>query len=298
MDIDPRDGTIRVVDRQARVQRFRPDGSYVMEWAMPEKSLGKPTGLGVGPDGRVWVADTHYHRVICWSPEGKELLRIGSYGTEPGQFIYPCDVEVGPDGNVWVAEFGGNDRIQVFTPEGAFVRAIGGNGRAPGQFDRPQSIAFSKDGRELWVADACNHRLQVLDLEGHPLRSIGTAGSGEGELAYPYGIDLLPDGTALVTEFGNHRLQRFDMATGRSLGCVRAVTGAPTPLVLHVVDGDRVRSVPSGGERLAFPVGRGFARHGGLHPGFRALAGAGGAACDASCHARRTDAIAASGGVA
>ena len=253
MDIDPRDGTILVVDRQARVQRFRPDGSYVMEWAMPEKSLGKPTGLGVGPDGRVWVADTHYHRVICWSPEGKELLRIGSYGTEPGQFIYPCDAEVGPDGNVWVAEFGGNDRIQVFTPEGAFVRAIGGNGRAPGQFDRPQAMAFSKDGRELWVADACNHRLQVLDLEGHPLRSIGTAGSGDGELAYPYGIDLLPDGTALVTEFGNHRLQRFDMATGRSLGCVRAVAGAPTPLVLHVVDGDRVRSVPSGENALRFP---------------------------------------------
>jgi hypothetical protein len=43
------------------------------------------------------------------------------------------------------------------------------------------------------------------------------------------------------------------MATGRSLGCVRAVAGAATPLVLHVVEGDRVRSVPSGENALRFP---------------------------------------------
>jgi hypothetical protein len=34
---------------------------------------------------------------------------------------------------------------------------------------------------------------------------------------------------------------------------VRAVSGAPTPLVLHVIDGDRVRSVPSGENSLRFP---------------------------------------------
>lgn len=253
MDIDPRDGTVLVVDRQARVQRFAPDGSFIAEWSMPEKSLGKPTGIGVGPDGRVWVADTHYHRVICWSPDGKELLRFGEYGTAPGQFIYPCDVEVAPDGTVWVCEFGGNDRIQVFTPDGKFLRSIGGNGRGPGQFDRPQSIGFSLDGREVYVADACNHRIQVLTIEGVPVRSFGSAGPDDGQMAYPYGLEVVPDGTILVTEFGNHRVQRFNAADGRSLGTVRAVSGAPTPLVLHVIDGDRVRSVPSGENALRFP---------------------------------------------
>jgi DNA-binding beta-propeller fold protein YncE len=253
MDIDPRDGTVLVVDRQARVQRFSPDGKFISEWSMPEKSLGKPTGIGVGTDGRVWVADTHYHRVICWSPDGKELLRIGEYGTGPGQFIYPCDVEVAPDNTVWVCEFGGNDRIQVFTPDGKFIRSIGGNGRELGQFDRPQSIGFSTDGREVYVADACNHRIQVLTMEGVPVRSFGKAGPNDGEMAYPYGLEVVPDGTVLVTEFGNHRVQRFNAADGRSLGTVRAVAGAPTPLVLHVIDGDRVRSVPSGENSLRFP---------------------------------------------
>lgn len=253
LEIDPRDGTVLVVDRQARVQRFTPDGGYLGEWAMPEKALGKPTGMGVGPDGRVWVADTHYHRVICYSPEGRELLRIGGYGTGPGQFIFPCDAEVGPDGSVWVAEFGGNDRIQVFAPDGTFVRGFGRHGRGPGEFDRPQSMAFSADGREVFVADACNHRIQVLAIDGAPLRAYGRGTAAPVEFAFPYGIDLCPDGSLLVTEFGNHRLHRVRASDGADLGTVRAVSGAPVPLLLHVVDGDRVRSVPSGENALRFP---------------------------------------------
>jgi DNA-binding beta-propeller fold protein YncE len=162
-------------------------------------------------------------------------------------------VEVAPDATVWVSEFGGNDRIQVFAPDGKFLRSIGGNGRELGQFDRPQSIAFSNDGTEVYVADACNHRIQVLTLAGLPVRSFGSAGAGDGQLAYPYGLEVVADGTIVVTEFGNHRVQRFNAADGRSLGSVRAVSGAPTPLVLHVIDGDRVRSVLSGENALRFP---------------------------------------------
>ncbi len=253
MDIDPRDGSVVVVDRQARLQRFSSDGRYLSEWRMPEKDLGKPTGLGIGPDGRVWVADTHYHRVVCWSPEGTELLRFGSYGEGPGQFIYPCDAEVGPDGTVWVCEFGGNDRVQVFAPDGSFLRAFGRHGRGPGEFDRPQSIAFAAGGREVVVADACNHRVQVLDTAGRFLRAIGRDSSPPVELVFPYGIEALPDGTALVTEFGANRLRRIRLADGADLGTVRAVDGAPTPVLLHMVDGDRVRSVPSGENALRFP---------------------------------------------
>lgn len=256
MDVDPRDGSIMVIDRRARVQRFREDGAYVGEWTMPEQERGKPTGFGIGPDGRVWVADTHYHRVIAFAPDGTELLRIGGYGTGPGEFIYPCDAEIGPDGNVWVAEFGGNDRIQVFTPDGQFVRAIGGPGRGPGQFDRPQSIGFlaaEAGGPALVVCDACNHRVQVLELDGTPRAQWGSPGSDPGQMAYPYGLEVLADGTALVTEFGNHRLQRIDLRSGRSLGVARRVAGAPVPQVLHVLEGERVRSLPSGENALRFP---------------------------------------------
>jgi DNA-binding beta-propeller fold protein YncE len=253
LEIDPRDGAVYVIDRQARVQRFDADGRWQREWRMPEKEMGKPTGMGIAPDGTVWVADTHYHRVIGYTPEGTEVRRFGSYGTEPGQFIFPCDVEFGPDGNLWVCEFGGNDRIQVFRTDGTFVRQIGAQGRGPGQFDRPQSIAFAPLGDELFVTDACNHRIQVLRPDGAVVRILGGVGEAPGQFVYPYGLERLPDGTLLVAEFGNNRVQRIDPRDGRCLGIGSAVRGAPTPVTLQLVDGDRMRSVPSGANMLRFP---------------------------------------------
>ena len=43
---------------------------------------GRPTGLSIGIDGNLLVADTHYYRVLIYSPQGK-LLRImgGRRGT-------------------------------------------------------------------------------------------------------------------------------------------------------------------------------------------------------------------------
>ena len=172
---------------------------------------------------------------------------------EPGQFIFPCDAEIGPDGLLYVAEFGGNDRIQVFTPEGAFVRTFGRHGRGNVEFDRPQSLGFSPDGTELFVTDACNHRIQVLTREGAFLRSFGTVGSAPGQLVYPYGLEVLPDGSLLVAEFGDNRIQRVDPRDGRCLALAGAVVNAPTPLTIQMIDGDRVRSIPSAANALRFP---------------------------------------------
>ncbi|MHC4991433.1 MAG: SMP-30/gluconolactonase/LRE family protein [Planctomycetota bacterium] len=206
-----------VVDKTARVQRFGFDGEPQAFWQMPEWELGKPTGLNVAPDGSVWVADTHYFRVIAYDADGRELRRFGSYGEEPGQFIYPTDVEFGRDGRVYVSEYGGNDRVQVFSSDGEFQFSFGTFGEGPGQFNRPQSMVFSDDGQELFIADACNHRIVVVDTEGRVLRYLAGVGRGPGELMYPYDLTLLPDGSLLVCEFGNNRIQRLSAKDGRSL---------------------------------------------------------------------------------
>ncbi len=39
-----------------------------------------------------------------------------------------------------------------------------------------------------------------------------------GELAYPYGLVLDDEGQVYVTEYGNHRVQKFS-PEGESLGC-------------------------------------------------------------------------------
>jgi len=217
MAIDAHD-QIYIVDMTARIQVFDTHGTYLRGWRTPEHQLGKPVGLGIGKDGQILVADTHYHRVLIYSPAGELLQTIsGGPGSGPGQFGLVTDVVQDSQGNYYVAEYGGFDRIQKFAPDGRFLLQWGEPGSAPGQFARPQALALDEN-ENLWVADACNHRVQVFDQQGRLLQVWGSQGSGPGELYYPYGLQLAPNGVVYVAEFGNHRVQKLTR-DGRSLGC-------------------------------------------------------------------------------
>jgi sugar lactone lactonase YvrE len=206
---------VYIVDRQAHIQRLdAATGAYLAGWSMPEFQQGKPVGLSVGPDGNLYVPDTHYHRVLVFDPDGHEIRRWGSRGTAPGQFIYPTDIAFSPDGKVFVGEYGDNDRIQVFSPTGEYLYHFGHFGQSPGEFSRPQSLLIV--GNELYLTDACNHRIQVFSLDGKFLRTFGSAGSDPGQFRFPYGLELTAAGNLLVTEFGNNRIQVLTRE-GRSL---------------------------------------------------------------------------------
>ncbi|MFO0828783.1 MAG: SMP-30/gluconolactonase/LRE family protein [Phycisphaerales bacterium] len=207
-----------VVDKQARVQRFDKDGQYELEWRMPEWKNGCPVGISIHPDGRVFIADTHYYRVLVFDQDGNELARFGSYGKEPGQFIYPTDIAFGPDGRIYVGEYGSNDRVQIFSADLKPAGQFGKMGTGVGELSRPQTLLFDRERGELYVADSNNHRVVVYDAEGTLLRQFGGPGHGPGELSYPHGLALLGDGTLLVNEFGNHRVQRFDVRPGQDFG--------------------------------------------------------------------------------
>ncbi|MBY0113026.1 MAG: hypothetical protein K2Y21_09405 [Phycisphaerales bacterium] len=252
LDTDGR--SLWVVDKLARVQRVDlKTGKGLSGWKMPDSDLGKPTGITVfDPTGRdedelVFVADTHYHRVLVYRPgsegsrENTPVTSFGSYGREDGQFIYPTDIAVLPDERggikrLYVSEYGGNDRISIWepTPDASggmmqfrFVRSFGvyGDEAAPGQvaFRRPQSMEIDHVRQRLVIADACNHRIGLFTLDGALLKWIGAANDGsqvaagqnvESPLRYPYGLTLLDDGTALVAEFGGARVSRVDLDKG------------------------------------------------------------------------------------
>lgn len=210
---DEKNDWLYVVDRSAHVQRLdAATGTVLASWFMPDHLQGKPVGLSVGPDGLLYVPDTHYHRVIVFDPDGREVRRWGSKGHAPGQFIYPTDIAFDAEGNLYVGEYGDNDRIQVFAPaQGAdaprVLRTFGRFGQGDGEFSRPQSLAIRGD--ELFITDSCNHRLLVFRLDGTFVRAMGTVGTAPGEFRFPYGLEFAPDGNLLVTEFGNNRLQRL-----------------------------------------------------------------------------------------
>jgi len=214
--IDQKD-RIYVVDLTARVQAFDTDGNFLCGWRTPEFATGKPTGLGVDRDGNILVADTHYYRILIYSPEGELLRKIdGEVGTKPGEFYLIRDVVQDSQGNYYFSEMGEFDRIQKFSKDGEFLLQWGEHGPNPGQFIRPESLAVDENDN-IWVADACNHRIQAFDTEGNLVKLWGSQGDELGELYYPYDLVFDPEGNLYVCEYGNHRVQKFTKE-GESLG--------------------------------------------------------------------------------
>jgi len=211
----PRDDTFYVVDRVARVQHLDRNGKFLNDWRMPDFMIGKPVGLSVGPDGNVYVPDTHYQRVMVYSPAGVLLRQWGRAGKGPGEFTYPTDVAFDGSGKIFVSEYGDNDRVQVFDQAGNYLYQFGQFGDGNGQFSRPQSMVIAD--KRVYITDACNHRIVVFDVDGKYIRSFGSSGSGLGQFRFPYGLDIDARGRLVVCEFGNNRVQLIDKETGQGI---------------------------------------------------------------------------------
>lgn len=280
-----------VIDKLGRIQVLEPvRGDCVALWEMPKSELGKPCGVTVapGPSGEpaIYIADTHYQRVMVYAAPDLSsnppsnlsaspleaapplLASFGSIGTGPGQFRYPTDiaVRVGSDGRpdrIFVSEYGGNDRVSIFDGsvfeaggEAAFVASVGAWGRPDEEgvrFDRPQSIALVAG--ELVVCDSGNHRLGRFTHDGELLGWVEAGGSGT--LSHPYGIAALgtspSDRRVFVAEFGGGTLRLVDLQNDTTL----AVFGEPgrgegqlsTPWGVAIL-GDTVFALDSGNNRL------------------------------------------------
>lgn len=226
-DVAP-DGSVVIIDKSGRVQRFAPDGTMITGWRMLRTDNGMPTGVSVDRHGRLWIADTHEYRVLIVAPDGRELGSFGAYGRGDGEFVYPTDILFLDDADpsrcrVVVSEYGGNDRLQWFDvaidgDQGVHARrvaSLGRQGSGAGEFLRPQSMSRAPDG-SIVVADACNHRIVRVSADGQWLGAVGEPGRGLGQLAYPYGVSVTSTGDLLVAEFGNNRIQCLD-AKGRGL---------------------------------------------------------------------------------
>src|SRR5690606_31237288 len=91
------------------------------------------TGLHVGPDGFIYIADTWNHAVVVVNPNGTVIRVLGNRGSQtditdagdpvsqPGLFFGPRDIAVTEE-RTYVTDTG-NERVQVFAMDGAFITA-------------------------------------------------------------------------------------------------------------------------------------------------------------------------------
>ncbi|MDJ0943699.1 MAG: NHL repeat-containing protein [Kiloniellales bacterium] len=181
-------------------------------------------------EGRLYVADTHNHRVTVYELEGTEGKLVGEIA---GGLRKPEGVLVGRDGRVYVTG-AGTGNLVVYR-DGAVEKETSG-------LSAPHDLEFAPDG-DLWIADAANDRMVRMSpdletktvLEGAPYDFSG-----------PRYLDVAPDGTLVVADKYSHSVKVI-AEDGRLLGVIgdgRATTGpgAGGALVGAARQGDSARN--------------------------------------------------------
>lgn len=101
-------------------------------------------------------------------------------------FLYVADAEAGA--------------VKKFSPEGSLAAEWRG-------FSRP--VAVVAGGDAIYVADFLADRITRLGPDGRVIGTWGRNGSGPGEFDAPSGIAADRAGRVYVTDFYNHRVQKF-----------------------------------------------------------------------------------------
>jgi len=89
----------------------------------------------------------------------------------------------------------------------------------------PCGIAVTPDMTKIALSDAKSHRLAVFRSDGELIRTIGQAGSKQGRLSCPDGIAFLNDYELVVADRDNHRVQIFNVISGKYVSTVGKTTG-------------------------------------------------------------------------
>ncbi|MBI3860257.1 MAG: hypothetical protein HY290_00010 [Planctomycetia bacterium] len=102
-----------------RVQKFKPDGTFLLAWGDNEvgpghfgghKTMPGPLAIAVDHKDQVWVTSTN-HYVQQFTAEGRFLQRVGGEGSEPGEFELPHGLAFDSQHYLYVAD-ARNSRIQ------------------------------------------------------------------------------------------------------------------------------------------------------------------------------------------
>lgn len=206
------DGSVYVADPSSdRIQKFTPDGAFVLAWGKTGDGDGEFTetsGIAVDDRGRVYVADYQTPRIQVF--DGAGALLASWDGNGPGQAEFggplygPNDVAVDAAGFAWVTD-DQNNRIYRFDPDGALVGGFGLRGTQPDQFWTPWGIAIGPDG-VVYVAEEHNDRVHLLAPDGSTAGLLGNQGDAPSPFHEPHFLAVGADGLLYVADTGNDRV--------------------------------------------------------------------------------------------
>ncbi|MEO1984760.1 MAG: 6-bladed beta-propeller [Fuerstiella sp.] len=242
--------TVYALDDAGRVLVYSSTGEILQTWHMPDYEAGRPEGVIKLLDGRIAVADTHYHRVVFFHPDGTVESMLGEKGEDAGKCVGAGSVAQDPSGFMYVGGCGGRQRSRRFAADGTFITQFGEHGTGPGQFQRPSGIVWSNG--TIYAVDAFNNRIQVFSDSGEFLRIVELSDNFE-PFEFPYDVRGTADGRLYVIENKAARLtvlKEDGTVLGRYGHPSRGLDGFFNPWSLTVLSDGRVLVADTGNHRI------------------------------------------------
>jgi sugar lactone lactonase YvrE len=206
-------------------------------------AFNKPTGITVGADGNLYIADTDNNviRKVTRGGVTTTFAGDGLPGYQDGNgnsasFSHPLGIASDAAGNLYVADVN-NQRIRKITPA-AEVTTIAGNGipafvngiGTAASFDGPVGVTVDAAGN-IYVADRDNHCIRKITAAGVVSTFAGTGASGatDGTVATatfhsPRNLAIDPEGNFYIADAGNHMIRKITPG-----GIVSTLAGAGVP---------------------------------------------------------------------
>jgi DNA-binding beta-propeller fold protein YncE len=166
--------------------------------------LTKPYAVHVDKDGRVYVADTGWRKVLVFDYPNKTFRFLGVDGL--GVLAQPVGVTTDENDRVYVSD-AAQTRVVVYDAEGNYVTAFGGREHLV----KPVGVAVDDQRGRLYVVDTKAHQVVVFALaDGAEIARFGQHGPEDGAFNWPTNVEVGPDGNVYVVDMLNFRVEIFN----------------------------------------------------------------------------------------
>ena len=161
-------------------------------------NMGCAEGIAFAKNGMWAVTDFDKHCVYIFDEQDQLIRKIGSKGSNSGQFQYPKGIAFDDDNCLYVIE--ANRLIQKFDISGNHLLQFGGKDN---QLNFPLGITVHCD--KVFVADHAGH-ISVFQTNGQFSHIIG-----KGRLGSPHGVTVNTNDQLLVADNRHHCIYTFTL---------------------------------------------------------------------------------------
>jgi sugar lactone lactonase YvrE len=212
-----------------RVIRMAWNGATFTDQQNVGSGLYVPSGVAVGADGSMCVANTYENEVNCYNWTDTSYIRkpLGFNYAAGGSFVahFPLSTAIDVAGNVfWVQSY--QNGVTEFNNGKSWVSNLW-----QGYFQYPTAVALDGEG-DLYVLDSGHNRVMMMvPVNGVYQKPVLVAAGFNA----PQGLAVDAEGNLYVADTGNHRVVKLVMTQGAPLVFTPTTSGGNSTQTMEVL---------------------------------------------------------------